>query len=40
MAQAQIAFPEHEFMVWHKQESLFIEGHCLTFNKTNTKNNG
>ena len=42
MAQAQVdnVLPAHEFMVWHKKESLFIEGHCFTFNKTHTKKNG
>ena len=41
MAQAQVdLFPEHEFLKWHKNESLFIEGHCLTFNKTHTRKDG
>ena len=44
MAQAQLdvvsGYPEHEFMVWHKRECCFIEGHCLTFNKNHTKNDG
>ena len=36
MAQAQmeICFPDHEFLFWHKHDSLFIEGHCMTLNKT------
>ena len=44
MAQAQVdeiqTLPDHEFMVWHKRESLFIDGHCLIFNKKHVKKNG
>ena len=42
MAQAQLTeddFPCNEFVMWHKRECLFIEGHCLILNKIHKKKN-
>ena len=41
MAQVQLPeFPDHEFVLWNKRQTLFIEGHVLSFNKTHKKNDG
>ena len=41
MAQAALPkYPDHEFSQWNKKETLFIEGHKLSYNKKHVKNDG